>query len=653
MPTRRNEPLLLFESWDLQSHEIAPRNRLFSLEPIGVGTMRCESFTSYIARQAKAHSVTAGALFTYELAPRSNKSYLLRENKRGQGVLSTTFYPATPALNGMGSTAIDWVRIVEELNGRRDLRFLTMLKWTDVLTEKLFSRAVRAWCSECLEEQKARCADRYEHLLWIQKIVKVCPLHKRRLETDCPNCGRNMRPLGDRSLPGFCSRCGEWLASLEGQDKEPTDMSQEEMNYEVWVAKQVGQLIAAAPNLSSEPTKQMVLESLFTCIALTSGGNGRGFARHFGLNTITVASWRRSVFLPQTDLLLKICSQMEVSLFDFIVTKAYLSNNEWRDMAERIRAHAARKYARREPKNVKRALLAALKEKRPRSLTDIAQGLGYVSAAGIRKLFPDICQKLQARRGLLPSLKTPGLRLEVRDDKALRRLLFEALNQEYPPSLYVLARNLGYKSSHPLLRRFRELCDSIINRRAEWKRKRKESIKRALEAALTENPAPSLTNLARRLGYETGTTIGVYFPRLCAKISRRHTKFLSSRREEIRNQLGAALSEAVPPTLRELADRIGYSWSYLSVQFPTECRLLTKRRRGVLKRLSVSRKKRARRSIKLIAKRLYAEKVYPSITQVRAKLPTEISVDTKELSDTLREVRRELGLPHRFRMSIS
>lgn len=119
------------------------------------------------------------------------------------------------------------------------------------------------------------------------------------------------------------------------------------------------------------------------------------------------------------------------------------------------------------------------------------------------------------------------------------------------------------------------------------------------------------------------------------------------RDEEIRDQLRAALGEAVPPILREVADRVGYSWSYLSVQFPTECRLLTKRRRRVLKRLSVSRKKRARRSIKLIAKRLYAEKVYPSISQVRAKLPAEISVDTKELSDTLREVRRELCLPHR------
>jgi len=59
-------------------------------------------------------------------------------------------------------------------------------------------------------------------------------------------------------------------------------MSQEEMNHEVWVAEQVGQLIAAGPNLSSEPTKEMVLESLFTCIDLTSGGNCPGFARYFG-----------------------------------------------------------------------------------------------------------------------------------------------------------------------------------------------------------------------------------------------------------------------------------------------------------------------------------------------------------------------------------
>ena len=39
-----------------------PRSRLYSLEPIGVGTAMVESLTGYVARLAEAHSVSAGDL---------------------------------------------------------------------------------------------------------------------------------------------------------------------------------------------------------------------------------------------------------------------------------------------------------------------------------------------------------------------------------------------------------------------------------------------------------------------------------------------------------------------------------------------------------------------------------------------------------------
>src|SRR5438477_9672610 len=110
----RNENDRCFELWNSDPPEISHRNRLFNVEPVGIGTAQSESFTSYIARQAKAHSVTTGALFTYELAPRANKPYLLRQSKKGQSVLTTTFYAGTPALNGIGSTACDWVRVVQD-----------------------------------------------------------------------------------------------------------------------------------------------------------------------------------------------------------------------------------------------------------------------------------------------------------------------------------------------------------------------------------------------------------------------------------------------------------------------------------------------------------------------------------------------------------
>jgi hypothetical protein len=297
-----SKSLTLFHCWDLESPRVSARNRLFGLEPIGIGSPRTESFTSYIARQARAHSVTTGALFSYELAPRSDKPYLLRKSRKGQSVLTTTFYAGTPSLNGLGATARDWTRILESLNGRRDLRYLTMLTWNDALTEKSLSRSVRAWCCECLEERKLSDLEPYECLLWMHKIVKVCPFHKRTLETICSSCRRDMRPLGDRSVPGFCARCCSWLGSSGGKNDHISRADESELEYQVWVASQIGELIAKAPTLSADPTKDMVRESLLAFIDSAAGGNRPGFAREFDLNRNTVQSWGGQRPVPQTDL---------------------------------------------------------------------------------------------------------------------------------------------------------------------------------------------------------------------------------------------------------------------------------------------------------------------------------------------------------------
>lgn len=338
-------------------------------------------------------------------------------------------------------------------------------------------------------------------------------------------------------------------------------------------------------------------------------------------------------------------------LLDFFVTKTYLADEEWQGRAEEIKARAARRYERRDPEKVKSALLAALKEKQPRSVAEVAKGLGYMTTAGIHKLFPGICKRLQERyRRLRP--KVPfGQRFEI-DDESVRRALLEALKHECPPSIYALVRDLGHKSSQDIMNRFPDLCDSISDRQKKWKSARKRSIKKTLESTLIEVPPPSITKVGNRLGYNNGTTINVYFPELCAKISARYAKHLVSLRDGMREQLRAALRERTPPTLREVANRIGHDRSYLSTQFRALCRLISRRRARYIKQLSTARARKAKKRIRVVAKRLYFEGTYPSLGRVKAKLSGEVTFDTRELSDVLRGVRQELGLPHRLGMSI-
>src|SRR5437867_3672920 len=51
-----------FESWSLSRLPAPTRSRLYSLEPIGVGTATVEGLTGYVARLAEARSVSVGDL---------------------------------------------------------------------------------------------------------------------------------------------------------------------------------------------------------------------------------------------------------------------------------------------------------------------------------------------------------------------------------------------------------------------------------------------------------------------------------------------------------------------------------------------------------------------------------------------------------------
>jgi hypothetical protein len=315
-----------------------------------------------------------------------------------------------------------------------------------------------------------------------------------------------------------------------------------------------------------------------------------------------------------------------------------------------IRTRSSIRYVRRDLEDVKKALLAALKEKPPRSIKQISKSLGYATVSTVDRLFPKICRKIRIRYHRSQPAKVPYRRIPI--DDSIREVLLHAQNDERPPSTYILARRMGYESPAVLLRRFPELCASINDRRAKWKRSEMKTIEKALEEGLDEVPAPSLNNLAIRLGHCNATTISKHFPELCSLISERYNSCLRQRRDNIREELRSALAEPMPPTLREIGRRFGHAPPYLGVNFPALAQAITKRRKKRLKQLSLARMKKAQRRVRRVAKKLYSDGVYPSLRRVRAKLAGETPLDTKEFSDVLREVRKELSLPHRIGLSI-
>src|ERR1051326_781774 len=126
MSASSNENFQLYESWDLTKPRTSSRSSLYHLEPIGLGTPRVESLSSYIERLVAAHLLTTRSLFTQVIGPASNKAYLSSQNPTYDAWNS--FLPATRALNGIGKVAHDSVSVLESLT-LRQLRNLTMLRW--------------------------------------------------------------------------------------------------------------------------------------------------------------------------------------------------------------------------------------------------------------------------------------------------------------------------------------------------------------------------------------------------------------------------------------------------------------------------------------------------------------------------------------------
>jgi len=86
----RADELTVYEGWDLARPPIPPRSRLFSLEPVGIGTPGVESLTGYVARLATTHGVLVRRLVEDEILPLLGRSYLLGPGHTGG---SSSFRP--------------------------------------------------------------------------------------------------------------------------------------------------------------------------------------------------------------------------------------------------------------------------------------------------------------------------------------------------------------------------------------------------------------------------------------------------------------------------------------------------------------------------------------------------------------------------------
>ena len=472
------------------------------------------------------------------------------------------------SLNGLGATAKDWIEVLETLTHRSELRCLTMLRWSYVLSEHSLSRSIHAWCPLCYQAGVV-----YDQLLWSLVTVEVCPRHKRRLETSCPHCQRQHHPLDSRSRPGFCCRCKKWLGFSEGNNRDNgAPLEYDEIAYKLWVAKQMGENLLTKASVSLN--HELINQSLSR--------------------------------MPVTPL---------------------------------IRSH----------KNgvIRRAFLTALKCDPAPSVHEFSESLGYKNPDFLYSKYSDLCKKLTARyrksRRYLKRIQPPN-RIQA-DDETIKFALQRALNEPVTSSLQEIRKRLGYQSKYVeryiLQRRFPELCQAILERKAAQRVKYQKHLRRKLKSILGEEPAPTLHDVAKRLGFRGNNYLLEHYPELCRAIVRRHSEYRKAQFNGFPDKLRAILREEPPVTLRAAAIRLGRNASYLGSRFPDVCQAISKRYVLFKREQSLENKKQAVKRLRAMALNLDSTGVYPSLKRIKAVFRTPVGLTYEEAGAVLRKLRSQ------------
>lgn len=379
-----------YEQWELSSPVLPPPTRLYSLPPIGVGTPMVESLTGYIARLAEAHCVSAGLLYWKEIKALAGKGNICSFRIAGDGG-----YP-THTINGHGSPAADFVRALEILTGRQDLRYLTLLTWAQVLPSRSLLRRWRAWCERCFQSWLQAKQPIYEPLLWTVRAVNICPYHRLKLRDACPHCSSRIGPLDWYSRPGHCSRC---KGALVCGDQASSELAGDELMWATWVATTLGDLISSSPHIALPPTKEHLAQTIRKCIQHTSSGNASAFARLMQVCRVDVSKWQRGKALPRMALLLNMAFRVGAPLVDFLRgSPACVSGRGFLRSApvepDRGPPRTTIQYGRRMNRpEVFRTLQSTLNEDPPPSTTQVVKRLGHSKATVLRH-FPELCREI-------------------------------------------------------------------------------------------------------------------------------------------------------------------------------------------------------------------------------------------------------------------
>jgi hypothetical protein len=485
----------------------------------------------------------------------------------------------------MGGYAKATVSTFEKLTLRYDLQYMTLLMWENVISLHQLLRTRMAWCGICYEERLREKKPVYEQLMWVFEAVSFCPLHQERLTTICPHCNCQIPFLVTSSHPGYCSKCLRWLGILARRGSKTSvkkSKSAAELVRELQKSHLLGEFLSYTSKLSSPLSNQTFIANLTKRITQDARGSINLFSDIVGVWSGTIRRLLAGETKLRLPVLLQMCARLNIQPLDLLSDQG----NE-----------------------------------------------GILSTRRLI-LGPDIPLHKEV---------TPWAEAEGR--------LRATLQEPIPLSMEAIARYMG-RHSQTIQRHFPELCKQIISRYREYvngRHPQPKEITRALKSALKEDPPPSLQRVFRRLGCrDTGYYYYSNHSKLCFAVAQRYLNHRNNPfdRDIDCKCLQAALTEDPPPSFSEVAKRFNHSREFVRRKFPELSKAVTVRYLNYQIVLRKNKAERLRRVIREAAEQIVTAGLYVSEARVKEYAKHHIPNLGRDslFKQALRDIKLEMGL---------
>jgi hypothetical protein len=405
----------------------------------------------------------------------------------------------------------------------------------------------------------------------------------------------------------------------------------------------MGALLAACSATQIGMMRVCLQNNLKNCVADLADGNRSQIVRATEIKERTLDAWLSGTFLPELPNLLTFCYKLRIPVLRFLAETPREADEDW-EQARKIASEYASRRKRRRRADVRQTLGQAA------SLTEIAAEFDYQSIDSLRHHDSDACSTL-FRREPRPEMKRaigPVEREEL--NRKISNRLEAALKMHPPRSVRSLAIELGFSDSTSLRCRFPDLCNCLVTAAVRFREERRAQIAACLEAALLENPPPTLKAFAKRLPRKDIQSLRLWFPGLCRQLIDRWQENRAMRIRTAGTALEAAAEAKAPESGEHIAKRVGVAPSSLATLFPEAWRNLNARL-ILAKRQAFSEKCEAlRREVRAVATELCQRGIYPARRLVTSLVVESDYKSEDVISTETRRVMSELGfigLAHR------